>query len=424
MAEVTYEGEERDSDGLGPIGQRIQAPPTLLPRVLDQLGLTLEAHAVEVPSEIVVDDLIEDLQNDNWQMRIAAVRRLGKLGERAPVSLLEAALDDEDSSVRAAVVQVLGCMGKRAPLPRLVAALHDADWHVREVAVCVLGSWKQDIPGTELTSALYDVDASVRQAARLVLHDDISSVKYGRLWEQNSMQQRQEPSLQNEGEHNDPFTLNQNGAGTGAGQSEYAYVLHEQSQAYDPSGPSSYEHTTPVSERWEKVTDLPPRRSQKGWWGIVAVTAVMFFLLGGGVTSVMMPRMSAIPGMMKGGSIGPYNPNRNVGNFSLIIQKEVSGALNMTPDSIRGQLREGKHLSDIATAQGISEDQLQKVEAQALADATNSMLPPDNGHVVVVGPNGAADPASGSQAPRGNLSFNGNPQMMDRLVTQAFLTTK
>src|SRR5438067_8107162 len=111
--------------------EHVQLPPSLLPAVLHRLGLPPD----QAPSEIAVDDLVANLKSDDWEVRVAAVRILGKLDTGAPVELLASVLDDADGSVRAAAVHALGQVGKRAPLHLLVAALHDPDWHVRETAV-------------------------------------------------------------------------------------------------------------------------------------------------------------------------------------------------------------------------------------------------------------------------------------------------
>lgn len=427
MLDTTYGGDERDS-GQEPAqghmqehthedgeraGARIQAPATLLPSILHQLGLANEPVAES--SEIAVDDVVMNLRSEDWQTRIAAVRTLGKLGEHVPVELLNGALEDEDSSVRAAAVHVLGCAGKRAPLPRLVTALHDTDWHVRETAVLVLSNWRQDVPAEELNSALYDEDGLVRQAAQFALHDNdeqITTDTYGRLWEQKSMQQRQEPPLQ-KGEGNDPFeTLFDARKQDEGDYPEYTHTLHEQAQEYAPREPFSYEHSAPMSEQWEKVTSLPARRSQKGWWAIVAGTAIVFFLLGSGMTRMMEP-VGAFPFAMNRGIPNKEMPRPADGfnfadsSYTLIIQNEVSSALKMSPDAIRGSLKEGKQLSDIAAQQGISEDQLRKIELQALTDASNAALKPDS-----------------EQAQRLIGQLRANPQAMDKIVTSVFLSNQ
>src|SRR5215470_6569339 len=102
--------------------QHAQVPPSLLPTVLQRLGLTPE-QAQPAPS---LEDLRVQLKSDDWVMRISAVRAMGKLDAASSVELLLSALDDQDGSVRAAAVQVLGNMGKRVPLHGLVTALYDA----------------------------------------------------------------------------------------------------------------------------------------------------------------------------------------------------------------------------------------------------------------------------------------------------------
>ena len=142
-----------------------QVPSPLLPTILHRLGLPPE----QVRPELSFDVAKVRLTSDDWQVRIAAVRALGKLDTAASVALIVSALDDQDGSVRAAAVHVLGNLGKQAPFDRLVAALHDADWHVRETAVLALGKQGQRVPHEVLMTALHDTDESVREATRLAL---------------------------------------------------------------------------------------------------------------------------------------------------------------------------------------------------------------------------------------------------------------
>ena len=162
-----------------------QVPSSLLPTVLHRLGLLPE----QALSEIEADELVAKLKSDDWEVRVGAVRALGKLGTGVPVELLASVLDDEDGSVRAAAVYALGQVGKRAPLNRLVGALHDPDWHVRETAVLALGKQGRRIPHEVLTTALHDTDESVREAARLALERNAAeeAAPYGQLWEQKTM---------------------------------------------------------------------------------------------------------------------------------------------------------------------------------------------------------------------------------------------
>ncbi len=140
---------------------RVQAPPSLVPTVLSRLGLGEEP----AQGDTRVNELVAALGQREWYVRAAAVRKLGRLGERAPVEPLQAALDDEDSSVRAAAVRALGRLAERAPVDRLIVALHDRDWHVRETAALALGSLNGRVPVEPLSAALNDQDVAVRQAA-------------------------------------------------------------------------------------------------------------------------------------------------------------------------------------------------------------------------------------------------------------------
>src|SRR5436305_11916929 len=81
-----------------------QVPSSLLPTVLQRLGLTAEwAH-----SEPSLEDLQAQLKSDDWMTRARAVRTLGRLNAAVAIELLLSALDDQDGSVRAAAVQALG----------------------------------------------------------------------------------------------------------------------------------------------------------------------------------------------------------------------------------------------------------------------------------------------------------------------------
>src|SRR5712691_8626499 len=114
----------------------VHAPSSLLHTVLGRLGLG-DKPALQ---ETQVNELVATLVHQDWYVRAAAVRALGRLGEQAPLEPLLAALADEDGSVRAAAAHALGLLGERTPADRLVMALHDSEWHVRETAILALGT--------------------------------------------------------------------------------------------------------------------------------------------------------------------------------------------------------------------------------------------------------------------------------------------
>jgi WD40 repeat protein len=124
------------------------------------------AHALGVlQNPQAVTPLVEALQDPIWLVRAAVVQALGMLGEHAPVEPLMLALHDEDESVRVVAVRALATMGERVPVEPLLTALQDSAWQVREMALLALGTCGGDIPETAFTLALQDEDESVRRAA-------------------------------------------------------------------------------------------------------------------------------------------------------------------------------------------------------------------------------------------------------------------
>lgn len=109
--------------------------------------------------------VIEALSAAQWQTRVAAIKSLGVLKERAPVDLLIRSLSDEHGNVRVAAVRALAIRGDQASVISLTAALHDPEWYVRAAAARSLGKMRGRIPIDELVEAVNDEDESVRAAA-------------------------------------------------------------------------------------------------------------------------------------------------------------------------------------------------------------------------------------------------------------------
>jgi WD40 repeat protein len=108
---------------------------------------------------------IEALNAAQWQTRVAAIRSLGALKERAPIDLLIKSLGDEHGNVRVAAVRALATHSDQASVVSLTAALHDPEWYVRAAAAQSLGKMRGRIPIDELVQAVNDEDESVRAAA-------------------------------------------------------------------------------------------------------------------------------------------------------------------------------------------------------------------------------------------------------------------
>jgi hypothetical protein len=344
----------------------LQVPPSLLPTVLHRLGLTPE----QAQQELSVEEVLVKLKSSGWEERARAVRLLGKLAT-APIELLEAALDDEDSAVRAAAVHAMGNIGQRAPLHRLVQALHDANWHVRETAVFALGKQGPRVPDEVFKVALYDTDHSVREAARYTLQWHVSraetSAVYGQLQEKKDMQQ----------DHNAIQINSRNGQSPY--ETEPYMVLREQAQAYAPQEQIYHEYGTDMPSG-EKVTSYSVRRSSKKWWIIIPIVALCFFLLGAlsvGLFSVKSSSQVAVAQSALGRSqvsTGTVLMLFGEAQYQSLLEQEVSNGLKLTPQQIMTQLQTGKSMADIATAQGISTDQLRKIETGAFTDTLLAMV--------------------------------------------------
>ena len=383
-----------------------QVPSSLLQTVMHRLGLPPE----QARSELSFDDAKVRLTSDDWEVRVVAVRALGKLDTAASVALIVSALDDQDGSVRAAAVHILGNLGKQAPFDRLVAALHDADWHVRESAVLALGKQGQRVPYEVLMTALHDTDGSVQEAARLALQwrstEDRTSASYGQLREQKTMQHNgYDTPLSNSEESRTPFETIPYDAldGSFEGTRNSERSLSGQVQVYAPREFASYEFGEVTSSRGEKI--IPPRRGlRKGWWAVVAITAILFFLLGSGMTMWLMPVQMQLIGVHP-------EPVKIISfespKYNWIAQNDIANALRLDPQQITTQLQAGKSLTEIAAAQGVSATDLRNIELKAFAQSFDEAV--------------KAGDIDQRQADEGIQQLMDNPQLLDKMTATLFL---
>jgi len=336
-------------------------PSSLLPNVLHRLGLTPE----QALAELSFDDLVAKLKSDDWNVRAAAVRALGKRDAAVPIELLVSVLDDEDESVRAAAVHVLGKIARQASLDRLVAALHDADWHVRETAVLALGKQEQHIPDDVFLTALHDTDGSVREAAMLALQwnfpEERSFVWNGQRWEKKTMQNNgYDTGTSNSKAPRSISEIAPNDDWNGGSDAERPFAVQEQVQAYAPQEPAFYEYGDAISSHGEKLTAR--RGPQRGWWVAIATAALLFFLLGGGVASWVIPARTQVVSVSPA-QVRPF-PFWD-SKYNWIAMNDIAAALHLTPMQITVQLQAGKSMTEIAAAQGVSPSNLQTFELDA-----------------------------------------------------------
>ena len=211
--------------------------------------------------------------------------------------------------------------------------------------------------------------------------------------------------LSNSGASHSPFeTVPYNaldGSLEGTGASERS--LSGQGQVYAPQEYAYFEFGEVTSSRGEKITP-PRRRLQKGWWAVVAITAILFFLLGGGMTMWLMPVQTQLIGVHpEPVKIFPFvNPQ-----YSSIAQNDIANALHLDPQQIATQLQDGRGMSEIAAAQGVSASELHNIELKAFV------------HIFDV------EVKSGDmdqqQANEEIQQLQNNPQLLDKVTATLFL---
>jgi HEAT repeat protein len=85
-----------------------------------------------------VEPLIKALSDSDWEVRAAAAKALGKLGDLRAVEPLITALKDETIAVRECAAEALGKIGDSRAVEPLISALKDEFWAVRKAAVDAL----------------------------------------------------------------------------------------------------------------------------------------------------------------------------------------------------------------------------------------------------------------------------------------------
>ena len=147
------------------LSEHIDAANSGVPNVMATLGLGKMTRL----STTQIEEIIFDLDHPEWSMRVAALRKLGKLGTQAPVAPIVSVLADEHEAVRSAAVRALGSLGRRTPIEPLLATLNDTSWHVRAASIMALGKQRERVSGEPFIGALSDTDETVRAAAAWAL---------------------------------------------------------------------------------------------------------------------------------------------------------------------------------------------------------------------------------------------------------------
>ena len=200
---------------------------------------------------------------------------------------------------------------------------------------------------------------------------------------------------------------------------QWEYSGQEQVQEFasqqEEYGEAGYEDNSMSTYAGEKVTNLPLRSrsfiSHKGIGAIMAITALLFFLVAGSVARLATESHYANPGpsYAYGYHYGDMRDQPTLfltPNYVSIGQQTIADGLHTTPEAISDQLREGQSLTDIAIQQGISGDQLHTIELQAIQNISNQAL--SDGKLNQWAANRLVD------------RYEDNPQLLDQVAPSLF----
>lgn len=157
-------------------GLRKNCVPSAIPKLVqycDHPNEKIRCHAVEAlvatKDSGVFNILEQRLLNDaSPEIRSAAARGFGKIGDKRSIPLLEQALKDE-SVVRCSALMSLGSMGDESAVAAMLYSLKDAVPEVRYHAVAGLGKLQADTAVRAIRAMLEDESDIVRVGARKAL---------------------------------------------------------------------------------------------------------------------------------------------------------------------------------------------------------------------------------------------------------------
>jgi hypothetical protein len=172
------------------------------------------------------------------------------------------------------------------------------------------------------------------------------------------------------------------------------YGVYEQRQAFESlTQEDEHQHDEDNAPGW-KATNYPRRKVQKGWWAMVALSALLFFLLGIGVARLTMPLMrsmqpSSTQSIVSKPAIAVQPPASQAvmlppahtfyffmnPTFTTMAREEVATALHLTPEQITIKMVNANYgLSAVAADQGIRFNQLYSIEQHAVNDMLNAEI--------------------------------------------------
>ncbi|MER0204443.1 MAG: NACHT domain-containing protein [Nitrosomonas sp.] len=158
---------------LGKIGDKAAIEPMILTlKDNDPFIRWITVTALEeIRDKAAIELLILAINDEDLLVRQEAVEALGRIGDKAAIKPLILALNDEDLDVRQTAVEALGKIGDKAAIESLILALNDEDLFVRQEAAEALGRIGDKAAIKPLILALNDEDLDVRQTAAEALGD-------------------------------------------------------------------------------------------------------------------------------------------------------------------------------------------------------------------------------------------------------------
>jgi hypothetical protein len=177
-----------------------------------------------------------------------------------------------------------------------------------------------------------------------------------------------------------------------------------------------------MDRHWEKATSYSRRKTHKGWWAIVAIAALLVFMLGTSMNMWAMPGMKSMMPYSRDAIFSRHSmparqsqmwpPAHNDTffmnpTFTSIATEEVANALHLTPEQITTKMVNANYdLSAIAAEQGILGDRLYSIEQKAFNDMLDAEI--------------KAGYISSDEATQWNNLFLDNPGELDNVVGSMF----
>lgn len=147
----------------------------LIGSVLETLGAeqtpSTTSQAAPDENSVNVSQLVEQLNDEDSDVVVAAARGLGDAGDKMAVSALVLLFNDAKRSihVRLAVAEALLKLESAPAQVALLANLRHTDWHIRRNGAAILGQLRAEWAIQPLASAINDAHPTVRRTARAAL---------------------------------------------------------------------------------------------------------------------------------------------------------------------------------------------------------------------------------------------------------------